>query len=114
MWFSRANFLFRVDTETEQAELRIPTSNQGIAVQFSLQFVLPEEALPGSLFLNVYPTDVDNYGKRQEQISNDIYQVGVHSIDMSAFSTLASTSSDIAVVSPAIDMVKDTLLHIWL
>ena len=109
LWFSRANFLFRVDTETEQAELRVPTSNQGIAVEFSLQFALPEEALPGSLFLNVYPTDVDTNGKRRIQISNDIYQVGVHSIDMSAFSTLASTSSDIAVVSPAIDMVKDAL-----
>ena len=91
-----------------QAELRVPTSNQGIAVEFSLQFALPEERYR-KLVLNVYQRILILLVSTEFQISNDIYQVGVHSIDMSAFSTLASTSSDIADVSPAIDMVKDTL-----
>ena len=57
--------------------------------------------------MNVYPTEVDNNPYRRIQISSSIYQVGVHSIDMDAFSTLASSSNDIDAVTPAIDMVKN-------
>ena len=105
-YFTRGNFLFKMDIETDPGTLRSPTSNQGISVRFSLQFVLPEAALPGSLFLNVYPTEGDTNGKRRIKIADTVYQPGVHSIDMDAFSTVASTSSDIASVSPAINMVS--------
>ena len=75
-------------------------------VNFQLQFTMSEAALGNTLILSITPAGGDSAGKRTLTFNSTFDSTGSHTIQLTNFSVLAASTTDVVSVSPATDLVN--------
>ena len=94
------------DTVTDPPTIVLPKSQTRIKVNFQLQFTMSEAALGNTLILSITPAGGDSAGKRTLTFNSTFDSTGSHTIQLTNFSVLAASTTDVVSVSPATDLVN--------
>tara|TARA_B100000795_G_C22755896_1_gene421467 strand:- start:760 stop:1446 length:687 start_codon:yes stop_codon:yes gene_type:complete len=100
----------RFDIETLDFTVQSPVTNTRLALESTVTFALPEDALPGSVQLKFTRTSgtIDSNAARVVVLSSSMESSGSHTFTLKQLETAVATVAEIVSVTPAISLIHAT------